>query len=446
MRMNELELGILPTAPPGGRIPADCYAQDGAELIHRLSVGELTIEATRPADGCEEDAKSAWWRSYLRGVEPTPLASSGARLRMADLFCGPGGLANGVRHLCAEVGVDLVSEFVADQDEEATVVHAANHASRRRSSASITQLVDYSIRYGRDGASYVYPPELVDSELANALRGVDLVLAGPPCQGHSNLNNQTRRADPRNELYLTVPAFALAVGAPMCIIENVPAVLNDSRRVVETAQQLFQSEGYSVTTAVLSASDMGWPQARKRHFLVARRDRDPVDLRVVSALLGDEPRSVWWAIADLEDATGGGLMQQVTTLSDQNRARIDWLFDNDQHELDLAERPESHRGGTTYTAVYGRLRKDQPAPTITTGFMSPGRGRFTHPTRRRVLTPREAARLQGFPDTYRFVTDPGRPPARSQLAKWIGDAVPMPLGYAAALAALGSGLPDRNRE
>ena len=137
-------------------------------------------------------------------------------------------------------------------------------------------------------------------------------------------------------------------------------------------------------------------------------------------------------------------MFSQSELSETNQARIDWLFDNDEYELGLAERPESHQKGTTYTAVYGRMRKDGPAPTLTTGFMSPGRGRFTHPTQRRVLTPREAARVQGFPDTYRFIADPANPPFRTQLAKWIGDAVPMPLGYAAALAAFAPGFFDRS--
>ena len=68
--------------------------------------------------------------------------------------------------------------------------------------------------------------------------------------------------------------------------------------------------------------------------------------------------------------------------------------------------------------------------------MTPGRGRYIHPTRRRVLTPREAARIQGFPDTYEFHVDPRNPPVKAKLAKWIGDAVPMPLGHAAGLAAL----------
>ena len=88
-------------------------------------------------------------------------------------------------------------------------------------------------------------------------------------------------------------------------------------------------------------------------------------------------------------------------------------------------------------SVYGRLKPESPAPTITTGFMTPGRGRFIHPTERRTLSPLEAARLQGFPDTYDFRDPAGGPPSSLKLAKWIGDAVPMPLGYAAALSALG---------
>jgi len=116
------------------------------------------------------------------------------------------------------------------------------------------------------------------------------------------------------------------------------------------------------------------------------------------------------------------------------------LFRHRRFDLPLAERPDCHKDGTTYDSVYGRMYADRPAPTITTGFMSPGRGRFIHPTEPRTLTAREAARLQGFPDTYRFVLNPESPPTRYKLAKWIGDAVPMPLGYVAALSAIGRSL------
>ena len=82
---------------------------------------------------------------------------------------------------------------------------------------------------------------------------------------------------------------------------------------------------------------------------------------------------------------------------------------------------------------------DRPAPTLTTGVLTPGRGRYIHPELRRTLTPLEAARIQGFPDSYNFFPDAKNPPTNAKLTKWIGDAVPMPLGFAAGLSALGNG-------
>jgi len=82
--------------------------------------------------------------------------------------------------------------------------------------------------------------------------------------------------------------------------------------------------------------------------------------------------------------------------------------------------------------MYGRLSYDLPAATITGGFGSPGQGRFIHPTQRRTLTPHEAARLQFFPDWFKF-SDVA---TRTALAKMIGNAVPMKLSYAFCLELL----------
>ncbi|HQU19870.1 MAG TPA: DNA cytosine methyltransferase [Fimbriimonadaceae bacterium] len=84
--------------------------------------------------------------------------------------------------------------------------------------------------------------------------------------------------------------------------------------------------------------------------------------------------------------------------------------------------------------MYGRIRPDGPFPTITTGFLTPGRGRFIHPCELRTLTPSEAAFVQGFPAWYDFGEDGEL--SRKLLTKWIGDAVPLPLGYVAAMAVL----------
>ena len=141
------------------------------------------------------------------------------------------------------------------------------------------------------------------------------------------------------------------------------------------------------------------------------------------------------AIGDLVDAQKKSFMDEVAMLSSENQARIDYLFDHKLYDLPNKVRPDCHKNGHNYPSVYGRLDWDKSSPTITTGFVSPGRGRYIHPSRRRVITAREAARIQGFPDTFVFAPN-GETPPRKLLAKWIGDAVPSWLGYAGTLTAL----------
>lgn len=81
-----------------------------------------------------------------------------------------------------------------------------------------------------------------------------------------------------------------------------------------------------------------------------------------------------------------------------NRRRIEWLFQNDKHNLPNPERPLCHRDDHSYLSMYGRLWWDKPAQTITSGFGCMGQGRFVHPLRPRTLAPHEAARLQFLPD------------------------------------------------
>ena len=316
-------------------------------------------------------------------------------------------------------------------------MYATNHGTLRRITESVRSLIDFQVRGIGETSKFLYEPEIIDEVAAELVGNVDVVLAGPPCQGHSNLNNHTRRVDRRNELYLTVPAFAIATGASMVVIENVPAVIHDRQQVVSSTKALLEDAGYNVTLGRSFADRMGWPQTRQRFFLLARKDAAPLPIEEVTADLVSDTRSLWWAIEDIEDEPIDGRLIKELEYSDENRRRIDWLFDNDAYNLPNSERPECHQDGTTYNSVYGRLSKDKPAPTITTGFFTPGRGRYIHPTRRRTLNAHEAARIQGFPDSYNFHPHSDVASNKAQLSKWIGDAVPMPLGYAAALSVLG---------
>jgi DNA (cytosine-5)-methyltransferase 1 len=413
-----------------GSIRGRSSAYDG-----RVNKAQLVIEGTEQQDDPAEWADA--WRRHLTGPQDLPLDGAPG-LGIADLFSGIGGLALGFMRAASDEGIGCRSVFASDLDERALAVYSHNLGTQICSSRSAANLVDFQVR-GQGGSSrFPYVPELVGDEIA-ALRGsVDVVLAGPPCQGHSTLNNRTRGDDPRNRLYLTVPAFAVAVGARAVIIENVPGVTRSRGNVVETAITLLEDNGYYVSPHLLVADRLGWPQTRKRYFLVAVRDAPPEPLQQVAERFRRRALPVSWAIGDLLDReiNARDPLHVTADLSAENAERIAWLFENEEHETPNHLRPECHRDGTTYGAVYGRMWWDRPSPTLTTGFFTPGRGRFVHPLQPRTLTAREAARIQGFPDWYDFSAGGALSPVKKDLSKWIGNAVPAVLGYAAAASVL----------
>ena len=394
-----------------------------------------------PADDTQQpappDSISPDWLAFAKGSDvPAVDALNGGRtLQTVDLFSSVGGLTLGFGLAAAALGIHTSSAAAVDIDAGALAVHQRNFgtASTIRESAGL--VVDSVIHGRSDTARFAYEPAIVHPALRALIGTTDVVLAGPPCQGHSNLNNHTRRDDPRNELYLTVPAVAVALGAPVVIIENVPEVTSAKSAVVQTAVALLEGNDYEVDARVIRAVDLGWPQTRRRYFLVATKGWRPEPLKQVVERERQEAQGVGWLIADLLDRAPTSFMDETPELTERNAERIRLLFEQELYDLPNHARPDCHKDGTTYGATYGRMRWDEPAPTITTGFATPGRGRFVHPQRQRVLTPREAARIQGFPDWFTFSAD-GTAPTRSQLTKWIGNAVPTPLGFAAGLAAL----------
>ncbi len=361
-------------------------------------------------------------------------------IRSVDAFCGCGGLTLGAMQAAIAMGRRLESVAAIDVDEEGLEVHKANFATKHILHANASSLVDWHVSGEGKNAQFAYEPEIIDPVLAQEVGKIDLFLAGPPCQGHSNLNNRTRREDPRNILYITAVALGVALGARAIVMENVPDVVNDKSDVVATARALLASAGYKwIDSGVLATDHLGGAQTRKRYFLVATLENVPgaADIKQIALSLKQPPRPLSWAISDLLERENEGakasIMDTVPAMSTENAIRIKHLFDNDLHILPDEVRPDSHKNGHTYPSVYGRLWWDKPAGTVTTGFLTPGRGRHIHPLKPRVITPREAARIQSFPDTFNFVVNPDIPPSRAALQKWIGDAVPPLLGYAATL-------------
>lgn len=361
--------------------------------------------------------------AWLRRASPNPPTAEAVTI--ADLFSGCGGLSVGAAEAARAVGKRAVHVLALDNNEAALQVYSDNFHEADVHHGDIFELLD-----GQLGEA----PTRCERKLGARLEGLTLAMGGPPCQGHSDLNNHTRRDDPKNQLYLRMIRFVEVVRPEHVLVENVPGVAHDRAGVVEVARRTLGQLGYQVSTAVINASAVGAAQARRRHLLLATRNVRPLaEVRGISDAFAAPPRAVLEVIGDIDVEPSRGAFGTPATHSQVNRARIAYLFKHDLHDLPDEQRPDCHRlRPHSYKAVYGRMYPDRPAPTITAGFGSTGQGRFVHPRLPRTLTPHEAARLQGFPDWFRFDVVQGR----RALQAMIGNAVPSKLAYAAVASLL----------
>jgi DNA (cytosine-5)-methyltransferase 1 len=340
-------------------------------------------------------------------------------LRLVDLFCGCGGMTLGVSEAARLMNRRASVVLAVDVASSPLCVYRNNFDVDERTSREESVLKLFSARVnGLRTAS--------ERRLRRELGIVDAIVAGPPCQGHSDLNNHSRRHDERNDLYLAAVRAALVLQPQVLVIENVPGVIHDRGRVVERARRALDREGgYHVTEAVVSLLAVGIPQARKRHLLVASRG-GRFGFASLTASAPDRAATVGQFIGGLEDEPKrlAHAFYQPSRMTARNQARTNYLFANALHDLPDSQRPPCHRDGRhSYRSVYGRMRWNQPSQTITSGFGSMGQGRYVHPTRRRLITPHEAARIQGFPDFFSFT----KATKATALREMIGNAVPPPL-------------------
>ncbi|MBT4513400.1 MAG: DNA cytosine methyltransferase [Chloroflexi bacterium] len=407
------------------------YEIDAAErLLRRIMatraggkvVSIVPISGAPSSDTPDALFDAAWLRLDQRPANATPTRL--APVKVVDLFCGCGGMTLGISEACRALGLEMECVLASDIDPIARQTYNANFHPQHLLEDVTQEVLDGSL--GDE-------PTSAEKILAEKVGTIDLLVGGPPCQGHSNLNNHTRRNDPKNRLIESMARFAEVVDVRHIIIENVPTVLNDQTRSIHTTKTALMGLGYRVESVVLNAADYGVAQQRKRYFLVASKDL-PVNTSMSHHLglrqLGEyrvTRRSFGWACEGLECAIEGNFDTPPQT-SEENKQRIEFLFDKGDYNLRKDQRPECHRNGTTYTAVYGRLKWNEPSPTITRGFGSMGQGRYVHPHCKRLITPHEAARLQFFPDFFDF----GNPP-RKRLQYMIGNAVPPKLIYLLAL-------------
>lgn len=377
-----------------------------AEKKSIATVNCAAVELSKSALLCDQSwVKLSDW--------PSVNSKKTEELRIVDLFSGCGGMTLGAWEAARRSNKGLSILLAVEKDIDAHSVYMNNFKRDARCvlSTDIKELFSEDLSTGNS---------IREIELEEKLSDVDLLVAGPPCQGHSDLNNKTRRNDPRNSLYLRA-IRAVKVLKPKCaIIENVPTVIHDTEGVVFRSDEYLTKLGYHTTSIIVNAIDFGVPQKRKRHILIATQKPFHKDIFTLSEKGRVATLKEYIKDIENEHTNSSEIFRTASKMQKDNSERADYLIATNSYDLPNHLRPPCHQKKHSYISMYGRLHWDKPSQTITSGFGSMGQGRYLHPQQKRTLTPHEAARIQGFPDFFEF----SAVKKRTKLQEMIANAVP----------------------
>lgn len=264
-----------------------------------------------------------------------------------------------------------------------------------------------------------------------------------PCQPFSKVRKTANTRYQDRGLMLEFLRFVLRFRPEYLICENVPQLWTSrsGERVIRKFLRSLQTAGYSTDHRIVNAADFGVPQHRLRLVILASRVVH--DIRVPNGPTRKRRPTVRQAIGHLPRIPAGGRLTRprnhwASALSPQNLRRIRAVPKNggDLRSVPASLRPRSRKRFTKYGNggffdVYGRMRWDAPAPTLTTRCNSYSNGRYGHPEQNRAISLREAAALQSFPASYVFYVG-----GLNVGARLIGNAVPVRLAFHLASAVL----------
>ncbi len=359
-----------------------------------------------------------------------------ARYKVLDTFAGAGGFSLGFQ---LSGFYDIVGAIEIDEWAAATFKY--NHPNANVLIKDIAKIPD--------------------EELMDNFKGVDFLLGGPPCQGFSVCNkNAGDPKDPRNSLFKEFIRVARVLSPNMVIMENVPNLVKAKTEKKELVITIIRKElealGYNTKTAILDATNYGVPQIRRRLIVIGSKKEIenyfPKPTHTLSCMNGNlfseedlkTCPTLWDAISDLpqiQACEGDEIMayDQCAQNDYQKclRENSDCIFNHTamKHSHRMVERfatmkcgestenvpdefkPLKRNGnGERSSTVYGqnnrRMFPDKPCHTIAASFYA----NFVHPYLNRNFTPREGARIQSFPDWYRFLGKPTTP-SKSLLKK-----------------------------
>ena len=323
-------------------------------------------------------------------------------VRVVDIFAGIGGLSHGWR----SAGHDVVA--AVERNHFCAATYEANFPNARVFGVA-----------GTDGdITHIDPREIKRLE-------PEVIVGGPPCQAFSTMGKNDP-ADPRRSLVNEFVQLAIGARPKLVVMENVPGILHDRHiSILRHARDALDAAKYRTEVWTLDAADYGVPQTRRRVFLVARMGKGPLAVpttmrrvtvaEAIQDLPADSVESPWplrpSAYARGLEATAQPLTAH--TFTRHRPATVHRLRDLEFGESDeLTGMRRLHPQGTSRT-----LRASSRTRTAC---------RPVHPHEPRVITPREAARLSGFPDGFSLSEN------IAQAVADIGNAVPPPLSEAVA--------------
>lgn len=408
--------------------------------------------------------------------------------KFIDLFAGAGGLSEGF----VRAGFEPLAHVEADSSAAYTLRTRQSYHNLMKSDQLRVYERYISGRIKREKlyetAFSEFPCNVVEQEISQGnLKSIfkqldsilagqkpDLIIGGPPCQAYSLVGRSRSHlgmlGDDRNFLYQYYAMFLKKFKPRYFVFENVVGLLSardkDGERYLDKMLLLFKEVGYHVEYQTISSDRYGVLQKRRRVILVGRRGKKHNHFPDLQEWVPDA--TVSDAIADLPSLQAG----EGSILPTKRRSGSEWLseagiakgnksvtwhqarphnprdleifgyavdrWDKDAVRLDYNELPErlkTHKNRSSFLDRFKVVSSNTPTSHTIVAHISKDGNYYIHPDRsqNRSLTPREAARIQTFPDDYFFESTSGKP-SRTAAFKQIGNAVPVLLAHAIAQA------------
>ncbi len=322
-----------------------------------------------------------------------------------DLFSGAGGLSLGLEN--AGFNLKLCLDYIDDCKE----THEFNFKN---------------VPFICDDITNVNGKDIL--KIANVKKGeITLIAGGPPCQGFSTVNGKSRFLEnPKNKLFVEFVRIIDEIKPEWFLMENVTGLMSINSGLVKNAIfKSFEKIGYKVDAKILNSADYGVPQKRQRAIFLGTNKNYNIEFPLPTHGESDNQFDFFNDQKLKPFNTVGEALKGIT---ERSKLQNHILPEHDEIVLkrmsfvpeggNSKDIPEEFKPPQKFLNTYGRLHRKKPSNTIHTRFDVASTGSLYHPTKNRALTVREGARIQSFPDNFKFFGKKG-----SQYRQ-VGNAVP----------------------